>query len=285
MVSPPTREQCAICGQANESSIETHHIVPQRYGGSDRPENLVKLCGSCHNAIERIYDDGFYRRLGSMDTPAPDLSAEPNQDSELGHEIEGQLSPDRGFHEVSHHVQKTEEKCLGLFEAGILGEGDVDVDTVENIIREEQKTIEEMENQLEGFEEEDPKGSDSDAPSGIIQVEPPSTNNPEKAQLEVDLTNTKSTIEYLEEEYEMGDEIPVNYSEQIELIHCSYCNTAFLEWQAADAAKHLQTAHHINNPYEIRTEQVVKRFENDTFGPNTTVTLERPIAEDGWVDH
>lgn len=37
--------------------------MPRRYGGSDKPENLVHLCGSCHNAIESLYDDGFYERL------------------------------------------------------------------------------------------------------------------------------------------------------------------------------------------------------------------------------
>lgn len=56
--------KCFICGDERENSLEEHHIVPRRFGGSDRDENLVTLCASCHSAIEKIYDDSFYERLG-----------------------------------------------------------------------------------------------------------------------------------------------------------------------------------------------------------------------------
>lgn len=56
--------KCYICGDNRENSLEKHHIVPRRYGGSDRDSNLVTLCASCHSAIEKIYDDSFYERLG-----------------------------------------------------------------------------------------------------------------------------------------------------------------------------------------------------------------------------
>jgi hypothetical protein len=55
-------KRCQVCG--HDASLDEHHIVPRRYGGSDRDENLVTLCANCHRAIEEIYDDRFYRALG-----------------------------------------------------------------------------------------------------------------------------------------------------------------------------------------------------------------------------
>jgi hypothetical protein len=67
-------EKCFICGDARENSLETHHLVPKRYGGTDTQENLVDLCASCHAAIEKLYDDGFYERLGvSKERKSTDL--------------------------------------------------------------------------------------------------------------------------------------------------------------------------------------------------------------------
>lgn len=64
---PEFDDRCFICDRGNSSILETHHIIPQRYGGSDDPENLVTLCPSCHQAIESIYDDEFFRRIGVED--------------------------------------------------------------------------------------------------------------------------------------------------------------------------------------------------------------------------
>lgn len=57
-------KQCFICGIANETVLQEHHIVPKRHGGSDDDENLVDLCASCHQAVEKIYDKRFYKKLG-----------------------------------------------------------------------------------------------------------------------------------------------------------------------------------------------------------------------------
>lgn len=70
--------ECFICGDDRPNSIETHHIVPRRYGGSDRDENLVDLCASCHSAIEKLYDDRFYQALG-VESPADTGSVIYNQ--------------------------------------------------------------------------------------------------------------------------------------------------------------------------------------------------------------
>ena len=55
---------CYICGHGNTDVIQRHHIIPRRYSGSDKPGNLVPLCPTCHDAIERIYDDSFFEKLG-----------------------------------------------------------------------------------------------------------------------------------------------------------------------------------------------------------------------------
>jgi len=53
-------DHCYICGESNSNVLQTHHIIPRRYGGSDRQENLVRLCANCHQAIESLYDDEFF---------------------------------------------------------------------------------------------------------------------------------------------------------------------------------------------------------------------------------
>ena len=54
---------CYICGEDNPNVLQTHHILPRRYGGGDGPDNLVRLCANCHQAVESLYDEGFFDRL------------------------------------------------------------------------------------------------------------------------------------------------------------------------------------------------------------------------------
>lgn len=49
-------------------NLERHHIVPRKFGGSDRSENLVTLCPTCHQAIEKLYNKRFYENLGAYHT-------------------------------------------------------------------------------------------------------------------------------------------------------------------------------------------------------------------------
>lgn len=58
------RGTCYLCGDDEEELLEKHHIVPRRHGGSDRDENLVRLCPTCHRKIENLYDYRFYNTLG-----------------------------------------------------------------------------------------------------------------------------------------------------------------------------------------------------------------------------
>jgi len=56
---------CQICGEGRPRSMETHHIIPRRYGGSDDVENLVTLCANCHRAVESIYSNDRWESVGA----------------------------------------------------------------------------------------------------------------------------------------------------------------------------------------------------------------------------
>lgn len=50
---------CRACGKTpeqNDGALHVHHLLPFRYGGTNRPENLVALCDPCHHAIEAMTD-------------------------------------------------------------------------------------------------------------------------------------------------------------------------------------------------------------------------------------
>ena len=44
---------CAHCQQAGRiaAATDVHHVVPRRDGGSDRWDNLLPLCHSCHSRV------------------------------------------------------------------------------------------------------------------------------------------------------------------------------------------------------------------------------------------
>lgn len=58
------RSTCYFCHEPDEHILESHHIVPRRHGGSDDPENLVQVCPTCHQKLERLYDSRFYGAIG-----------------------------------------------------------------------------------------------------------------------------------------------------------------------------------------------------------------------------
>lgn len=56
---------CYLC--ENEPAEEEHHILPQRFNGSDAETNTVDLCHDCHWKLERLYNKDFYNALGIDD--------------------------------------------------------------------------------------------------------------------------------------------------------------------------------------------------------------------------
>lgn len=48
---------CELCNYYSiRSKLELHHIIPRSLGGSNKSNNLVYLCPTCHNLI---YIDGM----------------------------------------------------------------------------------------------------------------------------------------------------------------------------------------------------------------------------------
>jgi len=94
-------ETCYFCPESNSAAIEEHHLVPQRFNGSDEPENTVKLCGSCHDKIEELYDDGFYERLGVAVDGIENARAEHS----TGEKVDPADSIDRQIPPHSAHVR------------------------------------------------------------------------------------------------------------------------------------------------------------------------------------
>lgn len=63
-----TDQTCYFCESTDE--IEEHHILPQRFDGSDQPTNVVKLCHDCHWKLERLYNKDFWEAIGVDDPRA-----------------------------------------------------------------------------------------------------------------------------------------------------------------------------------------------------------------------
>ncbi len=58
------RHKCQRPGCQHNRFLEIHHIVPRSLGGSNQPENLVVLCGTCHRLIheKKMAGVGFLTR-------------------------------------------------------------------------------------------------------------------------------------------------------------------------------------------------------------------------------
>lgn len=82
------RVTCYFCLSEERQILEEHHIVPRRFDGSDDDENLVRVCPTCHQKLERLYSGRFYRELESIGegTPLNEVFGvpQPNTDGEAG---------------------------------------------------------------------------------------------------------------------------------------------------------------------------------------------------------
>ena len=66
------QHRCQSPGCGSNHFLEVHHVVPRHDGGTNRPENLVTLCGRCHRfAHERpqYVRQWFARRTAPGTTP------------------------------------------------------------------------------------------------------------------------------------------------------------------------------------------------------------------------
>jgi uncharacterized protein with PIN domain len=61
--STSSADECYFCDETE--CLESHHVVPQRFDGSDREVNLVTVCPTCHRKLEKLYDKRFYTQVGA----------------------------------------------------------------------------------------------------------------------------------------------------------------------------------------------------------------------------
>jgi|APHM01.1.fsa_nt_gi Restriction endonuclease len=67
-------DQCGRCGRARENAEapDVHHLLPLTEGGLNALENLVGLCGDCHNLTHPLNDDLGGDLLDAPPFPATD---------------------------------------------------------------------------------------------------------------------------------------------------------------------------------------------------------------------
>ncbi|MBU2499992.1 HNH endonuclease, partial [bacterium] len=56
--------RCQGSGCTNTRFLEVHHVLPRARGGTNRPDNLITLCGACHRHIHE-------KAQGAREMPAP----------------------------------------------------------------------------------------------------------------------------------------------------------------------------------------------------------------------
>jgi hypothetical protein len=65
--------RCVICGRSPRNNVdielELHHVIPWRMGGPTAEENLVTLCGTCHDGLDPDYEPKL-RELADLPGPA-----------------------------------------------------------------------------------------------------------------------------------------------------------------------------------------------------------------------
>ena len=50
--------RCCLCPQRTQLTVEKHHILPVSEGGPNTEDNLIVVCGNCHDAIHLARDAG-----------------------------------------------------------------------------------------------------------------------------------------------------------------------------------------------------------------------------------
>lgn len=239
MTNMAEETECFICGTHRPNSIEIHHVVPRRYGGSDAPENLVNLCSSCHSAIENIYDDSFYERLGVEEA---DISIERNLDI-AGTKVPSKETKDRTYPANPVHIRREDFGYEINFAQYMIYQ-------MEDLIPSDLPEADLLIEKLEDYEIETLRNRVREWNDFPHQARTLATAYPEDERLTppVRIVKSNQTTEY--------DSTSANIlnSEWFSRLHCGYCHTVYAESEKADLAAHLRVQHRIENPYESEGE-------------------------------
>jgi len=70
--------RCVVCGRRPKDhldlELDVHHLIPRRMGGPTAEENLVTLCGTCHDGLAPDYQP-MLRELAGLPGPIDPLDA------------------------------------------------------------------------------------------------------------------------------------------------------------------------------------------------------------------
>lgn len=240
-----TPTECYICGEHRPNSIDVHHVVPRRYGGSDEPENLVNLCASCHSAIEKLYDDEFYRRLGvEQSEPEPNT---PNVDVE-GTKISPERTEDRTFPDLPIHISR-EDFCLVFDFAQIfLNETQ---ELVPDDYPESDVLVEQLNDNLNDIINVFKSKSNV-----VYTVRPDNCRKTPPVEIVPHRQRWQNRFRLETQESEIEDYCYTGKravkSAAFQRLHCGYCHTVYTEDESADLAAHLRIQHRIDDPYASR---------------------------------
>jgi len=264
-------EGCFFCEVTNPHAVEEHHIVPERYNGSDEPENLVDLCGSCHNKIEnRMYTDRFYERLGV----AVDELERVSDQMSGGIEVDARNSKDRKIPSATDHVM-FEEWLVTVYISDVR-DGNVP-NTVAGLIDDrggeiieqyEQRLEENMELEQEQRNEPDLPQTDGVSPVQFLYdhelvAEYPvlMVKNPRENWIDwehEDAPTLERAHVQKDKQARVGDNYPDYYR-----MHCGYCHTVYTQHQHSDMARHLRVRHGIEEPYQANATAIECNTETD----------------------
>lgn len=116
-ISSGTREEilerddreCRFCGITNADhkeeqgrELSLHHIIKQKSGGSDDPENLITVCSSCHKTLESTQADALSRIANN--------EMKPDEKEELQEKVED-------YKESAIYYQKRFEDLSDVYSA------------------------------------------------------------------------------------------------------------------------------------------------------------------------
>ena len=73
------KDKCEICGNEDQRTIMTHHIVPKSFQGDNSEDNLMFLCANCHKIIhselkERVKEWTLEKAKYRENIPEPKIS-------------------------------------------------------------------------------------------------------------------------------------------------------------------------------------------------------------------
>lgn len=248
------QEQCFICGYHNPHGLHEHHIVPQAHGGSDEPENTVFLCGSCHQALHKLYDTNALERLIDNHTSGKvDEFSEP-----VGVELPDEQSVDRELPQDSRHLT-WEDFCLTISLSAVeeslsRWRSDLGPDETNFFKGNRDYIIATIE-----AEEERAREHLSEYDFGYLVVPDDRLRQPHIRFVEGP-ADTYVTGKHVDGETTEKRERDVAWKGSYQRLHCGYCHYAFAETQQSDLARHLRLRHGVDDVYTAEIEHKMSKL-------------------------